>query len=80
MPNRSTPHLERWLDADCKAHAASKEMLQAQSAYLAGKGPPPSESMRAEVQRLREEAARLYKIAMGELDEISAQVSGKSKT
>lgn len=73
----TTPHLQRWRAADHAATEASKTLLEKALAFHEGRGPEPTISDRIRVSELREQSQLLYRKAMAEMDELSAQLRGR---
>jgi hypothetical protein len=74
-----TRRLDAWTAADRAAHTAAKQLLDRRLAYIKGIGTKPSVEEINAVQRMRAEAARLYRFAMDELEEIAARADAERK-
>jgi hypothetical protein len=72
MSNEYTPLFNLWLQAERAAWAAEKQVYEANLAYVRGAGEPPSFATKAEANRLRMEAGRLYPLAMAEMADTAA--------
>jgi hypothetical protein len=70
-------HFDRWLEADTAAMEASMSLVASIGAFYKGAGPEPTLADRARVSGLREDAQRLYRRAMFELEELGAQIRGQ---
>lgn len=66
QPGQST--YEAWKHADQRAREAEERLAQAWSLFDSGLAEPPSESLLAEVSRLRQEAHEFLRAALRALD------------
>jgi hypothetical protein len=74
MKRNSFPKLEAWRAADQAAYQASSALLERRKAYFQRRGPKPATEEIELVADLRMRAQALFRRAIDELEEVTAQL------
>ena len=75
MPPFDLDNIHKWRAADRAAAEAERNVFRASMAFLEGNGPAPDDRQWEEAKALREEAKRLFAIAMEEVSVINTKAS-----
>lgn len=59
---------DEWRDCQRRVTALERQYAKAMASYCRGEGPPAADEMKKEINRMREEARRLWDAALQDID------------